>query len=335
MIILTRRALSTSTALFRRFDTFVNLQKSVNSRLQQTLDEPKLLEAFKDIFKYSETASSKEEKNIVQLAKAITESQRDLDQGVLKQILLLKPPSTLVSPLLESYNAVSRDPIQKPLAELAVRLCLWDADIHNAVKVVDLTMASPRYLKAMTEKRNNAIMKTLVGAIGAGGAMHYGISLLELPSTAGVFAMVATYVLNMSFFGYVAFGGKFIGRVNNIRWKNGALMNYMYIHADEISVLSKIAEADIKINGHEGFASNGFKQAMERRNIELIPPETEQLLEEYWLTGGDNFEWVEPDQDPADIIWRKHIQTKKPNLLRDDIKWTDKFIAADSKSRYS
>lgn len=316
---------SSSTYVNRRFKSLQSLQDSTHARVEGP--DLKLLPAFKDIFNYARSSSSRETGSIATLAQYLMESQKNLQPEILKEILLLEPPAPLVPPLLRSYSTISSEPISKSLAKLAVRRCLWEADIQNAVRCVDSTVASPPYLKMMNEKRNSTLLKSLVGALGASGLIHYGIGLMELPTTAGVFAMVVTYVLNLSFFGYVAFGGKFIGAVNNLRWENGAPISHMYTHSDEISLLSKIAEADVKIKGHDGSVNEGFKTAMRERRIEPLPPATEGLLEEYWLTGGENFEWVEPDQDPADIIWRKHLETKKPNLLSGDIKWTDRLIS--------
>lgn len=327
LYVYTRRAFSSTPWRWRQFTSLQSLQDCITTDITSgSLDERKLLDDFKDIFAYAEKSSFTELSDLQRLSRNLLESQRSLEQATVKNIMLLHPPSTLIAPLLESFSAISPGPIPKSIADIAVRRCLWEADIQNAVKVVDLTTASPRCLKAMTQKRNSTVLSAFTGVIGVGGLMHYGISLLELPSTAGIFAMVATYALNIGFFGYAAFGGKFVGSVKNIQWKNGVPMSHRYVHADELTLLSKIAEADMKINGHEGYVSPGFKTEMDKRGIEIILPETELMLEEYWLTGGENFEWVEPDQDPADIIWRQNVATKKPNLLKDDIKWTDKFI---------
>ncbi|KAK6463806.1 hypothetical protein DFJ63DRAFT_138052 [Scheffersomyces coipomensis] len=45
-----------------------------------------------------------------------------------------------------------------------------------------------------------------------------------------------------------------------------------------------------------------FKQELNKRKITLndLPEELDFL--QFWLTHGENFEWIEPDQDPAEII---------------------------------
>lgn len=54
-------------------------------------------------------------------------------------------------------------------------------------------------------------------------------------------------------------------------------------------------------------------------------------MQAYWMSGGDGFEWVEPDQDPADLIWKQHLaKFDKPMLNTDNstknIKWAEELI---------
>lgn len=45
-----------------------------------------------------------------------------------------------------------------------------------------------------------------------------------------------------------------------------------------------------------------FKHEMRKRKMVLNDLQEELIFLEFWFTHGENFEWVEPDQDPAEII---------------------------------
>ncbi|ODV69049.1 hypothetical protein HYPBUDRAFT_152253 [Hyphopichia burtonii NRRL Y-1933] len=45
-----------------------------------------------------------------------------------------------------------------------------------------------------------------------------------------------------------------------------------------------------------------FKNQLNKRKLVLNDLQSELIFLEFWLTHGENFEWVEPDQDPAELI---------------------------------
>ena len=56
-----------------------------------------------------------------------------------------------------------------------------------------------------------------------------------------------------------------------------------------------------------------IRQEIRKRKMVLNDIQEELMFLEFWYTHGENFEWVEPDQDPAEII-RLKITNKYPKL---------------------
>ncbi|KAM9891935.1 hypothetical protein OXX79_010367, partial [Metschnikowia pulcherrima] len=79
-------------------------------------------------------------------------------------------------------------------------------------------------------------------------------------------------------------------------------------------------------NLRAGFTRDGYK-------IRLLEPKDsiEDLkLQAYWMSGGDGFEWVEPDQDPAELLWKTHLDSSnRPQVRNADsksLKWAEDLI---------
>ncbi|CDR41194.1 CYFA0S06e03620g1_1 [Cyberlindnera fabianii] len=328
------RSFSSGSALLRRFESLEALKCSLPKEVVLTNDQDttKYLNSFKDVFDYTQESSIIEHNELERAVTCLVLEPRKLSESTFKKILLLKPPSFMLAPLLAAFQ--KRDTnhaISKDTGMVALRHSLWEADIKNAVKIVDLTSASQQYFEMMKTKRNKTLLKSFVGLCGSVGAIDIILRIFELSPTIGVYGMVLTYIGNLSFFGYLAFGGKMAGKVSHIQWDPSVGANTRFIRADELLMFSKIAEADIHLSNNDGFVSEGLREELEKRDMEPLHPKSDLLLQEYWQSGGDNFEWVEPDQDPADILWKKHIENKKPNLLKGDIKWTDKLITGVEK----
>ena len=74
------------------------------------------------------------------------------------------------------------------------------------------------------------------------------------------------------------------------------------------------------------------------KKVRLMAPKdnlNEIMLQAYWMTGGDGFEWVEPDQDPAEILWRQHLEQFNKAGLNESkqkaIGWADDLIESEKK----
>ena len=97
-------------------------------------------------------------------------------------------------------------------------------------------------------------------------------------------------------------------------------------------LVAELCRKDDNVSAHHtlrpGLTRDGHK-------VRLLEPRDnlEQLkMQAYWMSGGDGFEWVEPDQDPAEIVWRNHLASlQKPVLQALDtrsLKWAEDLITS-------
>ncbi|KAK6465628.1 hypothetical protein DFJ63DRAFT_333046 [Scheffersomyces coipomensis] len=292
-------------------------------------------------------------------------------QSLLKQILLLNLPTISNLKLINLYydkNPSKSTIIDKSTALIALRNAINNAEFERAIKVSDITVGHPNYIE-----HNNQILKSgLIRLIGTSLAItimsKFGANFLievgELSSgwrhLGSLNSMILTYFLNSSFFiTIVRVGRQLISSGGDyLTWQKGTFYTHWFKHADEMLFCSKIVEADRELNGGEnnpalihelcrenddtitlqhtlqpGYTRDGQKiRLLEAKdNLEDI------RMQAYWMSGGDGFEWVEPDQDPAEIIWKDHLsQYTNPTIDSDNntnndrsLKWADDLI--DSK----
>ncbi|KAH3673749.1 hypothetical protein WICMUC_003492 [Wickerhamomyces mucosus] len=223
--------------------------------------------------------------------------------------------------------------IPSDVASIAINNALYHSNssrediVPNALKIVNSTFGSKNYHSFMVGKRNLGLLKFFGGTMSSLGLIDLGLRSFELAPNVGVYAMILTYLINVSFFGFLSFGANFARTFPNIEWVKGITQNYRYLHFDEINMISKIGEIDRLLSNNKDY-SKEFKAFIKARNIQTIEIGSDELLQEYWLSGGDNFEWVEPDQDPAIIIWKKRVNnlSTESKFPKNNIEWTSELI---------
>lgn len=289
----------------------------------------------------------------------------DFNKNLLKEILLLKLPVATNVEILESfYQRNPKDFVDKKTGLVALRHSLFNGDLQNALKIIDLSTGHDNYIRHKDSQMKKSLLKLASSAAGITFFSKVGVyELIEagwLSATWGhlssINAMILTYLLNSSFFITIVRLGRNLQASGGdyLTWQKGTFYTHWYKHFDELSMCTKVVEADVILNGggpsgaepsselidklcsqddtssredHKGETDNKDKNSrlMERKeNIEDVK------LQAYWMSGGDGFEWVEPDQDPAVIIWKRHLDKfNKPELNQNSRKllnWTDELI---------
>lgn len=325
------RSFSTFPACLVKQQTLQSLQFSIKQKLTpkrgQTIEEATFIKSIQDILKYREQSKKTELKSVDALFNEVVEASNfRVDEKLLKKLLLLKLPLENTLTLIQSfYNKNSDAAISKQTAMVPLRQLLWDGDVTGALKVIDLTTGSDRYISQKKHEQGMTLIKYFGGLAGMIGSLDFGLRAFGVEPMIGMYAMFVTYIVNMSFFATLAFSGKLAGKSEYVQFVPGVPQTYRLLHADELEMLSRAAEVDAIVNGVDSYASAEFVEKIVPKSIELVESESQILTQEYWLSGGDNFEWVEPDQDPAELLWKERSQVFKPKALK-ATKWTENLI---------
>lgn len=95
--------------------------------------------------------------------------------------------------------------------------------------------------------------------------------------------------------------------LDRVRWHPKLPISYKLARSREIILVNRILQAYDQSTAsvetyHLGIVSSALTAAPTIKNQRLIPeiPPSQQMYNQYWATAGENFAWVEPDQDPCD-----------------------------------
>lgn len=285
----------------------------------------------------------------------------DFNNLLLARILRLKlNTETNIKLISEFYNHQPKGIIDKATSLVPLRQCLFNGDIQNALKITDMTVGHPNYVEHKDKIFKRNIARLIGSSISISIFSRFGIEeLIQLgwvssgwSHMSAISSLIITYLLNSTFLltivrlgrTAVASGGDYL------TWQKGTFYTHWYKHADEMMMCSKIVEADIKLTGggiSGGEPSESLKDELSRINphntmkpvagynkdgekIRLMrfKDNIEDItLQAYWMSGGEGFEWVEPDQDPADILWRNNLMRQKLETSSTrSIKWAEQLI---------
>lgn len=252
------------------------------------------------------------------LKKILLDPKTKFDQELLKKLFITQPLYPTLETIIKSYYSLSStNYIPSNLALIPFRKLIWDAQFQQALNYVDLTNGNPRYV----EHRKGNLIKifkyfggSLVGLIGS---IHAFVSVFypeiihagtggTIYGIYGIYACIVTYIVNCGFLAGLAFSSKGLEN-GNLMFKQSTMPHDWYLKVDQMKMCSKIVEADAEINGMDGFATREVVSRIREMGFEVNEPEQEIMLRQYWYSSGEGFLWVEPDIDPAEVEWWKHL----------------------------
>ncbi|SGZ49860.1 CIC11C00000005160 [Sungouiella intermedia] len=353
---------SNVTDLASKIEASITMSKEVSSQTAlEALRACRVLQH--EIYQYDKFEQDPANKRIQKMIDVILIDEKvKFDGNLLKQVFLLKFPAPTTIKIIQNYY--KRDPravIDMNTALIALRDSLYNGDINSAVKITDLTAGYPTYIQRKNDQLRRGVYQLAATAIGITFFSKVGVQqVIDMgwlspawKHLGSINAMVLTYLLNSSFFvAIVKFGRQlsFAGG-DYLTWQKGTFYTHWYKHADEMAMCTRIVETDLKLNGglentpslmeelclkDENVSNHHTLQpglTREGKKVRLLEPKDnlEDLkLQAYWMSGGDGFEWVEPDQDPAEILWRQHLaQLHRPGLNSSSaksLKWAEELI---------
>ena len=304
-------------------------------------------------------SSSQMQEPLALIQKILESDKVVFDETLLRELFLLRLPTSANIALIRQFYV--RNPgseITKSTALIPFRYCLFEGDLKDALVVTDLTTGHPNYIKKRSAELRSGIIKvastaigiTLFSKLGVQALIDEGILADSWRHLSSINAMIITYLLNSSFFVTIVRFGRQMASAGGdyVTWQKGTFYTHWYKHADEMMMCARIMEADIAINGggpSGGAASPELVEELCRtaeqvethtlqpgytrdgKRIRLLEPRDnlEDLkMQAYWMSGGDGFEWVEPDQDPATIMWKQHLRGGQvEGDSRQSLKWAD------------
>ena len=252
------------------------------------------------------------------LKKLLVDPKTHFDEMLLKKLFISQPLFPTLKAIIKAYYSEGPSVcIPSALALIPFRKLIWDADFQDALDYVELTNGHKRYIE--NRKRNIKRIYAYFGGsiVGLIACIHGAVSVFfpELISAGaggtsygiyGIYACIVTYIVNCGFLAGLAFSSKGLEN-GNLMFKQSTMPHDWYLKVDQMKMCSKIVEADAEINGMDGFATRDVVSRIQKMGFEVNEPEQEIMLRQYWYSSGEGFLWVEPDIDPAEIEWWKHL----------------------------
>ena len=273
------------------------------------------------IYDYSKLAPSENEfitRTNDLLKKVLTSENVNFNDDLLKKLFLLQPQFPTLKAITTSfYRQGSNLHIPSDVAMVPFRKMIWDAQFQHALDFVELTNGHKNYIEFKKGKLMSILRYFGGSIVGLIACLHGFISVFfpELIDAGaggttfgiyGIYACIVTYFVNCGFLGALAFSSKGLEN-GNLIFKHSTMPYDWYMKVDQMKMCSKIVEADAEINGIDGFATRDVVKRVQSMGFDVNEPEQEVMLRQYWYSSGEGFIWVEPDIDPAEVEWWKHL----------------------------
>lgn len=304
----------------------------------------------RSIYDYNKISPEKNEyiqKSNKLLEKLLTNSKTEFNENLLKKLFIRQPLFYTLQTIIKTYYSKNSNiSIPSNISLIPFRKLIWDAQFQHALDFVELTNGNKRYINYKKEKMKS-ILKYFGGSIvGLIACIHGGITVFypELIDAGaggttfgiyGIYACIVTYIVNCGFLGALAFSSKGLEN-GNLMFKQSTMPYDWYLKVDQMKMCSKIVEADSEINGIDGFATREVVSRIQKMGFEVNEPEQEIMLRQYWYSSGEGFMWVEPDIDPAEIEWWKHLDDIGIKKVWDqDYSKLEEAVSEDSEDNFN
>lgn len=246
-----------------------------------------------------------------------------LSEPVLKAFFTAQPPPSATASLLAVKAFNKQNPttaLSETVAMIPFRRASYSCDFDSAFQILDVTTGRNSPYQTLANRRIYRYIA--VWAAGMSGIL-YGFDWLLGSGMIGdwtenrgmVVSMAATYLLAVSVYGTLARQNSKSGVGEVLRWSKGVFLTSRFKRARELKMAAEMAEMNRSLPENHGECAMKMLKELQRRQLETVESNDELLLKEYWARGGEGFEWVEPDQDPAWQVWRAKMERTKQQRL--------------------
>lgn len=273
------------------------------------------------------------------LTAVLDNNSANLTHNVLHQYLVLKPypPSPHVISLLSQFGGPpsKRSCLkQRQLRDLtvtAVRRAMLNLEVDLAYEMIEASNQETNLFCSGALLHRYALLSSASIFTMSTGALVTFASIWEFPFAVVLGSAVAV--------GFVQFGLylQAISKSTRVRWRRSALALPILTHQSDLFLVNQITVSfdefiDFTVDNYHQIASSinspsaamkhgkesermtqlqDFqRQQLTKHKMKLIETDQELMFNEYWTRAGEGFEWVEPDQDPADWILKRIRQNK-------------------------
>lgn len=248
-------------------------------------------------------------------------SQKRVDNTQLLAFLTSNPPPSpaAAAKALTNYTKMNRKAVPLDLSMIPFRRAAYNCDFEAALTLMDVVSGHESRVAQLVNRR---LMRFALIWLAASGGVLYGVDYLLKSGIIGMWdnpgpivLMVATYLTAVSAYGIMAFSSIKAGSGIYLQWAQGTSFLYRMQYARRLKMADLLVASNRMMPENDGECAPRLLSELQQRNLVPIQTEEEGMLKEYWARGGEGFEWVEPDQDPAEITWRTKLEHDRQSRI--------------------
>lgn len=286
---------------------------------------------------YSELPSQQDPQEAQKLLKDVLQVYRKSDAQITNQSLLEYfssdyPPSTSsgIRVLQEFAKKSAKNVVPELIAMIPFRRAIYRADFNGALDVMKLTCGEKSNYRTLINRK--LAKYTGIWGIGMGATLsgvHYlltsGLVGTWDPATSAMICvMFGTYLTALSVYGTLTLSNSKSGLGPVLEWVPGTSPLYRVRHGLQLKMATFATELNRSLPENLGECSPQLLQDLQKINLKPVETKDESQLKEYWARAGAGFEWAEPDQDPAQLLWMQHMDATRQQRLNSAYSRRDK-----------
>lgn len=294
---------------------------------QDTIDALRACSKLEALFADSSNPGSSLTETPVQEARDIVDmilasKKSVINLSVLKEVFMSSPaPSNYSSiQMITAFN--DRNPkevIPLQTSLIPFRRAAYSAQFDDALKLMDLTFGDEShhklYIRRKIQKYFGMWTLGVGGTLSAFSGLFHSGWIGQWSDINMIITAIGTYFTTTSFYAYLAFSGRISGSGEVLEWIKGTPINRRYANATQLKMASILARVNRDLPENQGELSLHLIKELAKRDMKPVETEDDEMMREYWATAGAGFEWCEPDQDPAEMIFNHQMNAERAKRI--------------------